>query len=66
MACSRAGAGNWNPEPGPNVTGAGVPAAAGGIPVVALNWLEVRTPFLVALWIAVAGVLKMGRCGRRL
>ena len=59
VACSRAGAGNWNPEPG-------VTDPAGGIPVVALNWQEVRTPFLVALWIAVAGVLKMGRCGRRL
>ena len=65
VACSRAGAGNSSPEPEINVTSYGGSDLEGIPAVLVLNWHYVKTPFLVALWILVAGVLKIGRCGRR-
>ncbi|CAL8292381.1 unnamed protein product [Merluccius merluccius] len=45
---------------GPNASGGGAGGAAlEGIPGVALQWIDVKTPFLVALWILVAGLAKM-------
>uniref|UniRef100_A0A8C5FW78 Sodium/hydrogen exchanger n=1 Tax=Gadus morhua TaxID=8049 RepID=A0A8C5FW78_GADMO len=59
VACSRAGAGHSSPEPGPNVSGHGGSDLEGIIPLVELNLHDAKTPFLVVMWISVAGGLKL-------
>ena len=61
VACSRAGAGHSSPEPGPNVSGYGGSDLEGIIPLVELNLHDAKTPFLVVMWISVAGGLKLGK-----